>query len=191
MTEPLDASRSRPIAGGPSFSLGNRATRALFIMVWMLLARWTPPPLHGWRRLILKAFGADLHRTARVHASVAIWHPANLAMGAHSLLGPHAICYNQGRVTIGARVVVSQRAHLCASSHDLHGEHFQLVLRPIVLEDGCWVAAEAFVGPGVTVGAHAVIGARSALFTDAEPNGVYRGNPAERLGWRSGGGDDG
>ena len=191
MTRPLDASRSRPETGGASFSLANRAGRALFMLVWTFAARWTPPPLHGWRRLILTAFGADLHPTARVHASARIWHPANLSMGAHSLIGPGAICYNQGRVTIGAGVVVSQRAHLCASSHDLRSAHFQLVLRPIVLDDGCWVAAEAFVGPGVTVGARAVIGARAVLFTDAEPNGIYRGNPAERLAFRSGARDDG
>jgi putative colanic acid biosynthesis acetyltransferase WcaF len=76
---------------------------------------------------------------------------------------------------------VSQRAHLCASSHDMRDPHFQLVLRPIAIGEGCWIAAEAFVGPGVTMGTRAVLAARGVLFGDAEADGVYSGNPAVYL----------
>ena len=79
---------------------------------------------------------------------------------------------------MGARTVISQRAHLCASSHDIHDPDFQLVLRPVRIGAGCWVAAEAFVGPGVTMGDGAVLAARGVLFGDAKPDGVYSGNPA-------------
>ena len=82
---------------------------------------------------------------------------------------------------MGARSIVSQGAHLCASSHDIADPHFQLVLRPITIGEGCWIAAEAFVGPGVTIGDGAVLAARAALFVDAAPLGVYRGNPATLL----------
>jgi putative colanic acid biosynthesis acetyltransferase WcaF len=175
----LDARTSRPAEGGASFSLGNRAARAIWGAAWLVLARWTPPPLFGWRRLVLRAFGAKLARGARVYGSTRIWLPANLVMGERALIGPGAICYNQGRIEIGAGAVVSQRAHLCASTHDMRDPNFQLVLRPIRIAARAWVAAEAFVGPGVTVGEGAVVGARAALFTDAESWGVYRGNPAE------------
>lgn len=178
---PLDARESRPLEGGPSFSLANRLIRVAWMASWLLLARFTPPPLHGWRRLLLRAFGAQVGRGARVHASVKIWLPANLELGEHALVGPGARLYNQGRIAIGARSVVSQRAHLCASTHDIHDPHFQLVCRPITVGAGCWIAAEAFVGPGVTVGDGAVIGARAALFEDAKTGGVYTGNPAA---WR-------
>ena len=177
---PLDAGSARPMQGGASFSLGNRLFRVLWGVAWLLLARWTPP-LHGWRRLVLRAFGARLASGARVHASVRIWYPPHLTIGRDALIGPGAILYDQGRIDIGARVVVSQRAHLCASSHDIADPEFQLVLRPIRIDDGAWIAAEAFVGPGVSVGAGAVIGARAALFRDAEPMGVYWGNPARLL----------
>lgn len=177
----LDARTTRPIEGGASFSLGNRLARVAWGLAWLLLARWTPPPLHAWRRLVLRAFGARLGTGARVHASVSIWLPANLELGDNVLIGPGARLYNQGRITIGARSVVSQRAHVCASTHDIHDPHFQLVLRPVTIGAGCWVAAEAFVGPGVTMGDGAVLGARAALFEDAEPGGVYSGNPAA---WR-------
>jgi putative colanic acid biosynthesis acetyltransferase WcaF len=97
------------------------------------------------------------------------------------LIGPGARLYNQGHIRIGAGTVVSQRAHLCASSHDLSDPHFQLILRPIAIGERCWIAAEAFVGPGVTMADRAVLAARGVLFGDAEADGVYSGNPAVLL----------
>ncbi len=174
----LDASQTEPLRGGASFSLGNRLWRAVWMLTWLVFARFTPPQLHAWRRLVLCAFGAKVGRGARVHASVTVWLPANLELGENALIGPGARLYNQGRISIGATSVISQRAHLCASSHDLSDPQFQLVLRPIVIGAQCWVATEAFVGPGVTMADYSVLGARGALFGDAAPEGVYSGNPA-------------
>lgn len=181
MSAPLAASTNRPLEGGASFSLGNRLARVLWGAAWLVLARFTPPPLHGWRRLVLRAFGARVAAGARVHGSAAIWLPANLDLGENSLIGPRVRLYNQGKITIGPRSVVSQGAHLCASSHDVRDPHFQLVLRPIAVGTGCWVAAEAFVGPGVTMQDGSVLAARGVLFEDAEPEMIYRGNPATPL----------
>lgn len=178
MTEPLDAARSNALAGGASFSLGNRIVRVVWGIAWLVLARFTPPPLHGWRRLVLLAFGARISRGARVHASVTIWLPRNLELGEHVLVGPGARLYNQGAIKIGAWSVISQRAHLCASTHRVDDADFQLECRPIVVGERCWVAAEAFVGPGVTMGDGAVVAARAALFENAVADGIYRGNPA-------------
>ncbi len=178
---PLDARTTKPLEGGASFSLGNRLLRIVWQFSWFLLARFTPPPLHGWRRTVLRAFGANIGRGARVHASVNIWLPANLELGDQVLIGPGVRLYNQGRIRIGARSVVSQRAHICASSHDLQDPEFQLVLRPVDIGERCWVAAEAFVGPGVTMGDRSVLAARGVLFGDAAADGVYSGNPAAHL----------
>jgi len=177
----LDASANRPLEGGPSFSLRNRAFRLVWAICWLVFARFTPPPLHSWRRMILRLFGARVANGARVHASVNIWNPRNLELGANALVGPGVRLYNQGHITIGRATVISQRAHLCASSHDLSDPNFQLVLRPIVIGDHCWIAAEAFVGPSVVMGDRSVLAARSALFGTAEANGVYSGNPARFL----------
>ena len=176
--KPLDANQTRPLEGGASFSLGNRLLRVVWGLAWLVLARFTPPPLHAWRRLVLRAFGAQVAPGARVHGSARVWLPANLVLGERCLIGPGAKLYNQGRIVIGAQTVISQGAHICASSHDISDPNFQLVLRPIEIGDGVWVAAEAFIGPGVTIGDRAVIGARAALFEDAAPAGVYSGNPA-------------
>lgn len=183
--QPLDAARHRPLEGGASFTLANRLLRVVWMTAWLVLARLTPPPLHGWRRLVLRAFGARVGKGARVHASVSVWLPANLELGENCLIGPGVRLYNQGHITIGARSVVSQRAHICASTHDISDPHFQLVCRPIRIGRQCWVAAEAFVGPGVTMGDRSVLSARGALFTNAEADEVYSGNPAQFLKQRS------
>lgn len=175
---PLDASKTRPLEGGAAFSLGNKVLRVFWGLAWLLLARWTPPPLFGWRRLVLRAFGARIAPGARVHASVKVWLPANLELGENALIGPRARLYNQGHIRIGARSVISQGAHVCASTHDVSDPHFQLVVRPIAVGKQCWIAAEAFVGPGVTMADGSVLAARGALFVDAEPWTIYRGNPA-------------
>jgi putative colanic acid biosynthesis acetyltransferase WcaF len=181
----LDAAQSRPFEGGASFSLSNRMTRASFRLAWFLLASWTPPFLHKWRRWILVCFGAQLGSNVDVRGSAIIWLPRNLVMEDNSIIAEGVRCYNQARVTIETWVIVSQRAFLCTGTHDINDPNFQLVTKPIVINSGAWIAAEAFVGPGVIIGARAVLGARAATFQDLEEGGVYIGNPAIKIKQRA------
>ena len=174
-----------PRFGGPTFSRRNRAARALWIVTWKLLASWTPPPCKGWRRMLLRLFGAKLHPTANVRSTTRVWWPANLEMGAYASLGPDVICYNVAPVTLAAGAIVSQRAHLCTAGHDVDDAGFPLVSRPISIGRKAWIAAEAFVGPGVTLGEGAVLGARGVAARDLAPYTIYAGNPARSLRLRS------
>jgi putative colanic acid biosynthesis acetyltransferase WcaF len=185
MTSLLDGHAARAWQGGPSFTRRNRLYRLAWSTTWLLLARWTPPPMRAWRRLLLRLFGAQVAPTANVYASAHIWSPANLSIADHAAIGPGAIVYSMAPVTIGAYVVISQRAHLCAGTHDIEDPGFQLVVRPITIGARAWIAAEAFVGPGVTVGEGAVLGARGCAMRDLAPWRVYRGNPATPLRHRN------
>lgn len=181
MTEPLDATERDPFAGAPTFSLGNRIERVAFALVWLLFARWTPPQARRWRNWLLRRFGATLAPSANVYPSARIWLPRNLTMQDYSALGPGVICYSMAPIRLGRHVVVSQGAHLCCGTHGIREPQFQLRAFPIEIGDDAWIAAEAFVGPGVTVGAGAVLAARAAAFSDLADWTVYRGNPAQRL----------
>jgi putative colanic acid biosynthesis acetyltransferase WcaF len=174
----LDARVTRPAEGGPSFPLSNQLLRAFWNVAWLILASWTPPQAMMWRRLILRAFGARIAPTARVYGSAKIWLPSNLSMAEFACLGPRVRCYSMDEITLGSHALVSQGAHLCAGTHDVDDPYFQLKTRPIKIGAGAWIAAEAFVGPGVTVGDRAVLGARGVTFKDLEPATVYLGNPA-------------
>jgi len=178
---PLDASKYRPLHGGPSFSLINRATRAAWIVTWLLFAAWTPGMFRPWRSALLKLFGATIGPRSDVKGSARIWLPSNLRMGRASVLAHRVNCYNQALIDIGDHVVVSQGAHLCAGTHDYSSPFFQLAARPIRIEDQVWIAAEAFVGPGAYVEEGSILGARGVAFGRLDAWCVYAGNPAKMI----------
>ncbi|WP_102109801.1 putative colanic acid biosynthesis acetyltransferase [Oceaniglobus roseus] len=178
---PSPAAAPLPIEGGPTFALRQRAMRALWGLAWRLGAAWTPPSWMAPRRFLLTLFGARIHPTAMVRGSARIWWPGHLTMGAHASLGPGAICYNVAPVTLEAHAIVSQRSHLCAAGHDIEDPAFPLRPRPIRIGRDAWIAAEAFVGPGVNVGEGAVLGARGVAVSDLDPWILYGGNPARAL----------
>ena len=159
-------------------SLRNRLARACWGLVWGLFCRYSPRPLHGWRRVWLVLFGARIHRTAAVYPSARIWAPWNLEMGARSALGDDVECYNVDKITLDEDAVASQQAFLCTASHDITDPGKRLITAPIHLRRLSWVCAGAFVHPGVTLKEGAVAGARAVVTKDVAPWAVVAGNPA-------------
>ena len=129
------------------------------------------------RHSLLMIFGAKIDKQAYIYASSKIFAPWNLKVG-RACIGPNTEIYNKDLITIGDDCVISQGTFLCSASHDTSSLMLDLVTKPIVIENNVWVAAEAFVGPGVTIGKGAVVGARAAVFKDVEPWSVVGGNPA-------------
>lgn len=158
--------------------------RAVWGIVWAVFFRLSPGPLHCWRRVLLRAFGARVGRGAVIHPSVRVWAPWNLIMRERSCLAPHVDCYNAARVELGEYSVVSQYSFLCAATHDIRSLGLPLLTAPITVGKQAWVCADAFVGPGVTVGEGAVVGARSSVYRDVAPWTVVAGNPARFLKMR-------
>ncbi len=166
-----------------SFSLKNKIARVLWNICYWIFFRLLNigGPFKLWRVLLLRIFGGKIHWTSHIYASAKIWAPWNLEMGAYSTLGPQVDCYNQGKIKVGANTTISQKAYLCASSHDITHSQIPLILKPIIIEDQVWIAADAFIGPGVIIGQGAVIGARSAVFKSVESWTVVGGNPAKYI----------
>jgi putative colanic acid biosynthesis acetyltransferase WcaF len=148
------------------------------------LFAWTPRLLWGWRNAVLRRFGAYIGRNVRIHPSARIAVPWNLAIGNNSSVGDNAIIYNLGPISIGESVTISQHAHLCAGTHDFRRPDMELLKPPITIGSGVWVCADAFVGPGVTIGPMAVVGARAVVVTNIADNKVVAGNPARIVGER-------
>ncbi|MBH1461097.1 putative colanic acid biosynthesis acetyltransferase [Stenotrophomonas maltophilia] len=165
--------------GHTTYPLTHRLFRLAWSLTWALLASWTPTPLHRWRVFLLNIAGARVHQSAHVYPTARIWYPPNLIMEEHTCLGPKVNCYNMATVLIEKRATVSQGAHLCAGTHDINDPTHPLVTRPISIGQSAWIAAEAFVGPGVTIARSTVVGARAVVFRDTEEFGVYTGNPAK------------
>jgi putative colanic acid biosynthesis acetyltransferase WcaF len=139
---------------------------------------------YAWRRLVLRAMGARVGRGARVRPTSRIEIPWNVEIGEDTVIGDYSILYSLGKIRIGRLVVVSQYAHLCAGTHDHTDPTFPLLTPPITVDDGAWVAADAFIGPGVTVGARAVVAARATVVKDVPPDEIWGGNPAQFIKMR-------
>ncbi|MDR0799688.1 MAG: putative colanic acid biosynthesis acetyltransferase [Dysgonamonadaceae bacterium] len=163
-----------------TLSRKNQLLRLLWTIIWSLFARPLPRNLwSGWKRFLLRAFGAKIHPTANIYSSARIYAPWNLEMHEYSCLASEVDCYNVAPVIVGAHATVSQKAYLCTSSHDITDKTNPLITAPIIIEDQAWIAADAFIGMGVTIGQGAVVGARAAVFKDVEPWTVVGGNPAK------------
>lgn len=152
--------------------------RALWYLAQATLFRWSPRTCFRWRNWLLNRFGATIHPTAHVYPTVKIEVPWHLTIGAYSSIGDGARLYCLGLVTIGERVTVSQFAHLCAGTHDYSDPMMPLLTPPISVEDDSWIAADAFVGPGVIVAPGTIVGARAVLTKSFDSWVVVVGNPA-------------
>lgn len=175
---------ARPAREPSPWTFGEKVRRALWMCVRATLFRLSFHNWYAWRRLLLRCFGARVGRGVKIRPSAVIEIPWNLRVGDHTLVGDHAILYSLGVITIGRDVVLSQYAHLCAGTHDYTAPEFPLLRLPIDVADGVWIAADAFVGPGVTVGAGAVVGARATVVRHVGPGEVVAGNPARVLSVR-------
>lgn len=167
--------------GSAVFSTRNKMERVLWNFVYVTFFRLSPTFLFAFRVMILRLFGAEIGRGCAVYPNVRIWLPRNLKVGNQTAIANNVTLYNQGMINIGNRVIVSQGAHICASTHDYNTEVHPLLLRPIFIADDVWVCADAFVGPGVKLDNGTVVGARSVVFKDTQPWTVYAGNPALKI----------
>jgi putative colanic acid biosynthesis acetyltransferase WcaF len=158
----------------------SRATQ-LRRVVWALCTPFfacSPAPLHGWRNLLLRLCGARLGTGVRIHPSVKVMFPWNLRFEDHVVVGRDVRLYALAPIIIHRDVLVSQNAHLCAGSHDYRQPNFPIAHAPIEIHRGTWIAADAFIGPGVIVGAGAVVAARAVVVRNVDAATVVAGNPA-------------
>lgn len=154
--------------------------------IWLLwhfigspLVRSNSLPIPRLKAAVLRLFGAKVGRRAHIKPSVKVKFPWYLEIGDYCWIGEEVWIDNLAPVTIGSHVCVSQGAYLCTGNHDWKTTNLKLFRRPIVLKDGCWIGARSVVGPGVTIGAAAVVAIGGVALKDIPPYEVWGGNPAQ------------
>lgn len=153
-------------------------------VLWALarpLFRFSPRPLWGWRRWLLRLFGARIGKAVHIYPTVRITIPWNLTIGDFSAVGDRVILYALGRISLGERVTVSQGAHLCAGTHDWRRPERPLLKLPIIVEDDAWLCADCFIGPDVSIGIEAIVGARAVVMKSVGGKATVVGNPAREI----------
>ena len=165
----------------PAFSRGDRLRRLVWQVGWVVLYRLSPRPMHAWRSMVLRAFGARMGPGCHFYPGAKIWAPWNLVCEDNVTAGDGAELYNPAPMRIGSHAVISQGAYLCGATHDFNDPRFPLLAYAMTLGAYCWICARACVGPGVNVGVGAVLGLGSVATKDLEAWGVYAGVPAVKI----------
>lgn len=161
------------------YSKKQKLRRLVFQAVWTILVRPFPrATMRRWNNFILRLFGAKVAKSAFVYSSAKIFMPENLIIDDRACLAGNTIVENAAIVHLMEHSIVSQYSYLCTASHDIRHPDFPQFSKPITIGKNAWVTARCFIGPGVTIGDDAVIGAASAVFKDVAGNAVVGGNPA-------------
>jgi putative colanic acid biosynthesis acetyltransferase WcaF len=162
-----------------------RGRSALVVQLWWFFQSTffsiSPQFMYGWRRFLLRSFGAKIGRGVIIRPSVRITYPWKLSIGDYAWIGDNVELYTLGEIKIGANAVVSQRSYICTGSHDYTKPTFDIYALKTVIEDEAWVATDVYVAPGVTIGKGAVIGARSSVFSDMPTGMICVGTPAKPI----------
>ena len=160
---------------------GNPVKRGLWYVCNILFFtnRWFP--FSSAKKGILKLFGAKIGKGVVIKPHVNIKYPWLLEIGDYTWIGERVWIDNLARVKIGSNCCISQGAMLLCGNHNYKKSTFDLITKPIVLEDGAWVGAMCVVCPGVTIGSHALLTVQSVATETLEPYSLYKGNPAVKV----------
>ncbi len=154
--------------------------RRIFWWRWArgVLFLWSPPSWHGWRRALLRGFGARVDDSFTIEPTARVDFPWNLRAQRGVRVARGAILHCLGEITLGEGAFIGPYAHLCAATHDHRRPDMLILRRPITIGRNAWIAADAFVGPGVTVGDGCILAERSSAFRDLPAGSVCSGEPA-------------
>lgn len=181
MSNPAPIQDLRRFRVPPGFRGRSAAVVQLWWIVQATLFGLSPQIAYGWRRWLLRLFGARIGEGVLIRASARVTYPWKVTIGDHAWVGDQAVLYSLGEVSIGANAVVSQRCYLCTGSHDFTRPEFSIYAEPVSIGAEAWLATDVFVAPGVTIGCGTVVGARSSVFSDLPEMMLCRGTPARPL----------
>ena len=165
----------------PAFSRSDQLRRLVWQTVWIFLFRPTLRPMHAWRALLLRVFGAKLGHGCRFYPGARVYAPWNLICEDLVAVGDGAELYNPAPLYLGSHAIISQGAYVCGASHDFQTPAFALLAYEMRFGAYSWICARACVAPGVNAGEGAVLGLASVATRDLDPWTIYAGSPAIKI----------
>lgn len=162
-----------------------RGRSKIVVQLWWILQSslfaWSPQILYGWRVFLLRLFGASIGKNVKIRPTVKVTYPWKISIGDNSWIGDNCVLYSLGRIDIGKNVAVAHQVYFCTGFHDIHKITFDIMQKPIIIEDECWITNDVFIGPNVRIGRGCVVGARSSVFCDLPSGMVCYGSPAKAI----------
>ncbi len=159
----------------------SKFTVQLWWIVQATLFRASPQALYGWRRFLLRRFGAQIGKGVILRPTVQITYPWKVKIGDYSWIGDEVVLYSLGEIEIGSHAVISQRSYICTGTHDYSSKDFIIYAEKITIGSKCWLATDVYVAPSITIGEYTVVGARSSVFKNLPSGKICIGSPAKPI----------
>ena len=163
------------------FRPGSRVAIILWYCCSHLVFTHAWLPFNGLKRSLLRLFGAEIGAGVVIKPKVRIKYPWHLCIGQHSWIGEDVWIDNLGKVDIGAHCCISQGATILSGNHDYKQPSFDLIVKPITLEDGVWIGARSTVVQGIHCASHSILTVGSVAAADLEAYSIYSGVPAVKV----------
>jgi len=160
------------------WTLAQRIKMLVWDYTWAIFCSWTPKPANAWRIFILRLFGTKIYGKPFVHQRARIQIPWNLTLYNRAAIGDRTVIYSLGEIVIHESAIVSQEAYVCTGTHAFENSNKNLITAPVVIGANSFIGARAFILPGITIGAHAIVGACSVVTKNVDEGETVRGNPA-------------
>lgn len=161
---------------------GFRGKSKIVVQIWWIvqgtLFALSPQFFYGWRRFLLRLFGAKIGRGVLIRPSTKITYPWKISIGDFSWIGEETVLYSLGEIVIGNNVAVAHGVYFNTGLHDYTQKKFTILSKNIYVEDECWITNDVYIAPGVKIGKGCVIGARSSVLKDMKEGWVCYGTPA-------------
>jgi putative colanic acid biosynthesis acetyltransferase WcaF len=145
----------------------------------------SPQFMYGWRRFLLRLFGAKIGKGVLFRPGVKVTYPWKVSVGCNSWIGDGTELYSLASIEIGNNVAIAQDVAIICGSHMFRKSTFDIYALPIKIEDECWLCAGSFIHHGITLGRGSVIGARAVVQAGTEPYSINAGFPARQVGTRA------
>ena len=153
----------------------------LFYKVWAKRLFSFPEVIkRDFRRRKLISSGAVIHPTAEIGEGRFLGKKEKLEIGANTFIGKAELALH-AKITIGSNVCINDGVRILTASHDLADPGWKIVKKAIHLNDNAWIAVNAIILPGVTVGRGAVVGAGAVVTRDVDDFTIVAGNPAKPI----------
>jgi putative colanic acid biosynthesis acetyltransferase WcaF len=135
-------------------------------------------PISSIKVLILRIFGAKIGQSVVLKPNINIKYPWNVEIGDYSWIGEGVWIDSLDKIQISKNVCISQAAYLLTGNHNYTSTKFDLLIAPIVLEEGVWIGAKSVVIPGTIARKNSILSVGSISPKIMEESTIYRGNPA-------------
>lgn len=163
----------------PDFRGKSKIITQLWWIVQGTLFSWSPQAFFGWRRFLLRLFGAKIGKNTAIRSSVQVTYPWKVEIGDYTWVGDDCVLYSLGSIKIGSNVAIAHKVYFNTGGHDYQKPTFDIFSKPVVIEDECWITNDVYIAPGVTIGKGTVVGARSTVLTSLPPGKVCVGSPVK------------